>query len=200
MASRDKEATKAKLIKAAGQVMARDGFAKMGVNAVAREANVDKVLIYRYFGGLEGLIKAYAEDGDFWPGVEELIAEPEAIYRARPAAEQMARVFRNLISALRRRPVTLEILAWEMADGNELTKHLDEVREALGREFTRRFGHAGPAEVDLMAFSALMAASVNYLTARSRHNKSFNGMDISKEDGWKRLEETIGTVCLKVLS
>ena len=82
MASRDKEATKAKLIKAAGQVMARDGFAKMGVNAVAREANVDKVLIYRYFGGLEGLIKAYAEDGDFWPGVEELIAEPEAIYRA----------------------------------------------------------------------------------------------------------------------
>lgn len=35
MGSRDKEATKAKLINAAGQVMARDGFAKLGVNALS---------------------------------------------------------------------------------------------------------------------------------------------------------------------
>ena len=200
MGTRNKEATKAKLIDAAGRVMARDGFASLGVNAVAREAGVDKVLIYRYFDGLDGLIKAYAEEGDFWPTVEELINEPEAIYRARPAADQMSRVFKNLIRGLVRRPVTLEILAWEMAEGNELTRHLDEVRESLGREFTRRFGHAGPAEVDLMAFSALVAAAVNYLTARSRHNGSFNGLDISSGEGWARLESALETVCRKVLS
>lgn len=200
MGKRNKEATKAKLIAAAGQVMARDGFAKLGVNAVAREADVDKVLIYRYFDGLDGLIKAYAEDGDFWPTVEELVNEPEAIYRARPAADQMARVFRNLIRGLVSRPVTLEILAWEMAEGNELTQHLEEARESLGREFTRRFGHAGPSDVDLMAFSALVAASVNYLTARSRHHSSFNGLDISSDEGWGRLESALDTICTKVLT
>lgn len=199
MGSRDKEATKARLIEAAGHVMARDGFAKLGVNSVAREAGVDKVLIYRYFGGLEGLIEAYASEGDFWPNVEELIAEPEVIYRARPAAEQMMRVFKNLIKSLRKRPVTLEILAWEMTEHNDLTHHLDQVREGLAREFTRRFGNAGPPGVDLMAFSAIMAGAVNYLSARSRHQTAFNGMDIESDHGWRRIEQSVELICDRVL-
>ncbi|MDJ0685707.1 MAG: TetR/AcrR family transcriptional regulator [Alphaproteobacteria bacterium] len=199
MGSRDKEGTKRRLIEAAGLVMARDGFAKLGVNTVAREAGVDKVLIYRYFGGLEGLIETYAEEGDFWPTVEELIKEPEAIYRARPAAEQMTRVFRNLVASLRERPVTLEILAWEMTEHNDLTRRLDTVRENLAREFTRRFGNAGAPGVDLMAFSAILAGAVNYLTARSRHIGAFNGMDIESDQGWKRLDDTLELICKRVL-
>lgn len=199
MGSRDKEATKKRLIQATETVIARDGFAKLGVNSVAREADVDKVLIYRYFGGLDGLIKAYAEEGDFWPSVEELINESEAIYRARPADDQMTRVFQNLVRSLHKRPATLEILAWEMAERNDLTAHLDRVREDLGREFTRRFGHAGPTEVDLLAFSAIMAGAVNYLTARSRRHKTFNGMDIASDQGFKRLEVAIGQICRRVL-
>ncbi len=197
--SRDKEATKRRLIKAMETVIARDGFGKLGVNTVAREAETDKVLIYRYFGGLDGLIEAYTQDGDFWPSVEELISEPAAIYRARPADEQMARVFRNLIRSLRKRPATLEILAWEMAEQNKLTRHLDRVREALGREFTRRFGNAGPAEVDLMALSAIMTGAVTYLTARSRRSETFNGMEIATDQGFQRLENALELVCKRVL-
>ncbi|MFU8830406.1 MAG: hypothetical protein ACNA8P_13365 [Phycisphaerales bacterium] len=35
------------MIRAVGTLLARDGFQGMGVNAVAREAGVDKVLIAR---------------------------------------------------------------------------------------------------------------------------------------------------------
>jgi AcrR family transcriptional regulator len=66
--ARDRRETERKLIEAAGRLMAREGFARLGVNAVAAEAGVDKVLIYRYFDGLPGLIRAYARQGDFWPG------------------------------------------------------------------------------------------------------------------------------------
>ncbi len=53
---RDKEATKQRLIDAVGKILAERGFQNIGVNAIAKEAGVDKVLIYRYFDSLEGLL------------------------------------------------------------------------------------------------------------------------------------------------
>ena len=47
--------TRRRLISAVGSLLAREGFKGIGVNAVAREAGVDKKLIYRYFDGLPGL-------------------------------------------------------------------------------------------------------------------------------------------------
>ena len=73
--ARDSAKTKERLLEAVDDVLARDGFGGLGVNTLAREAGVDKVLIYRYFGGLNGLLKAYAEAGDLWWTVEEITAD-----------------------------------------------------------------------------------------------------------------------------
>ena len=56
--SRDRAATEEMLVKAAREVLASDGFQGLGINAVARQAGCDKQLIYRYFGGLDGLVDA----------------------------------------------------------------------------------------------------------------------------------------------
>ena len=64
MKTRDREATRARLIAAVGNLLAREGFKGLGVNAVAREAGVDKVLIYRYFGGLPELIVAFGRESN----------------------------------------------------------------------------------------------------------------------------------------
>jgi hypothetical protein len=42
---------------------------------VAREAGVDKVLIYRYFGGVDELLGAFGQSGDFWPSVAQVIGD-----------------------------------------------------------------------------------------------------------------------------
>ena len=54
---RDRAATEERILTAVGEVLARDGFAAIGVNAIAKQAGVDKVLIYRYFGGLPELLR-----------------------------------------------------------------------------------------------------------------------------------------------
>ena len=56
---KNKEATKHRLITAVGTLLAREGFGALGINAVADEAGVDKVLIYRYFGGMDELLSAF---------------------------------------------------------------------------------------------------------------------------------------------
>ena len=57
--SRDRAVTEERMLAAVGEVLARDGFHAVGINAIAREAGVDKVLIYRYFGGLGELLQAW---------------------------------------------------------------------------------------------------------------------------------------------
>jgi hypothetical protein len=63
-------ATEERILAAVGEVLARDGFGALGVNAIAREAGVDKVLIYRYFGGLPELLRLWGASGRFWPTVQ----------------------------------------------------------------------------------------------------------------------------------
>ena len=68
-------------------MIVRDGLAAVGVNALAREAGCDKVLIYRYFGDLDGVYATYAAQSDFWWNVDDLTRgiDPSRT----PAAEAM---------------------------------------------------------------------------------------------------------------
>jgi len=200
MKKRNREKTEETLLRSAAVLLRRDGFSEFGVNAVAREAGVDKVLIYRYFTDLDGLLAALADHLDLWPSVEELVSESDAIYRARPAAQQVRIVFRNLMKGLRKRPLTLEIMAWELAERNPLTNRLEVERADLARIFTRRYGHTGPSEVDLSAFVVILSASINYLTARMRLMDDFNGMNIGDDQAWQRLESSIDMICDRMLA
>jgi AcrR family transcriptional regulator len=51
----------------------QDGFPRLGINAIAARARVDKVLICRYFGGLDARLAAYAQEASFWLSIDELI-------------------------------------------------------------------------------------------------------------------------------
>lgn len=199
---RSRKETEDKLLNAAGRVLARDGFIKLGVNAVAREAGVDKVLIYRYFDGLEGLIKVYARQGDFWPGFDELMGEPLEQFRNRQLADQMQIIMTNLAKGIRKRPLTIEILAWEMVERNELTAYLEDVRERGGHKLTEvlNMDSEEPAvSIDIAALIAITVSSINYLAARSRKIRIFNGIDIREDEGWDRLTGTMATIFNKCL-
>ena len=59
-----------------------------------------------------------------------------ATLRATPLATRTAAIVVNLLDALRRRPQTIEILAWEVVERNALTDTLAAIRERWSREVT----------------------------------------------------------------
>jgi AcrR family transcriptional regulator len=188
VATRDRAATEERILAAVGEVLARDGFGAIGINAVAREAGVDKVLIYRYFGGLPELLRAWGESGRFWPRVQDLLGDDPQALLALPAAERYARFFEHFVHELRHRPLTLEILAAEVNERNELTAILETEREQWGEEATRVLG--GPemqARPYVQDVTLLLVAGVQYLLLRSRRIRIFGGVDIQSAAGWKRL-------------
>lgn len=213
---RDREATKALLVEAVGRVLARQGFRAVKVNVVAREAGVDKVLIYRYFGGLPGLVTAFAHSGDFWPDSRELAGGDEQAFMALPFVERLVVVTRNYLRGLRSRPLTQEVLAWRFMEQNELTEALDSVRQSVGmRILTLLQSNAGAApdvlntpslsvllqnnaeavpSLDIQALYAILGSVINHLGVRGRTEKNFAGLHLDDEKAWERLEAMLARI------
>ncbi len=186
---RDPDATKARLVEAVGRLLARDGFGSIGLRSIAAEAGTDKKLIYRYFGGLPELLEAYADGAQFWPSNEELAGSSLAELRALPVRERWALVFKNYVAELRKRPLTREILRWELSGRNEVTTRLERVRESRGVALTAALAHDLPPHFDAPAVLALLSGGIHYLLLRAAHVRDFNGIDLQSNAGWQRLEQ-----------
>lgn len=66
---------RARLIRAVGELLAEQGYEGLGLNRIALRSGVSKPMVYRYFGGLNGLLKAYIEQADVWlPSLAKLTA------------------------------------------------------------------------------------------------------------------------------
>ena len=182
---RDREATETRLIEALERVLSRDGFRGLGINSVAREAGVDKVLIYRYFGDLDGLIEAFGRRLNLWVGEGSSAAAPGDDYAAK-----MQHLLREYVQSLRSNSTLRQILAWELIDSSPIMQKLDSSRsKAVGAWFARARGVvAPPVDVDAPAVNTLLLAGMHYLVLREQSSGAFAGMDLRDPVSWTRLE------------
>lgn len=193
-------ATEEKLVAAVGTVLLRAGVDGLGVNAIANEAGVDKKLIYRYFGGLPGLMRAFGERGDFWPDVDELLGPDREVLALGDLAAIGAEVLARHARGLRRRPITLHLLAWECVRRNALTTVLEEIRQDRSEALGRAFAEAGFAlGRDAQVLSTLLAAAINYLAVRGRELVVFGDARLD-DPGWAEIEATIGRTFAALLA
>ncbi|CAN1210168.1 TetR/AcrR family transcriptional regulator [Tumidithrix helvetica PCC 7403] len=190
---RNKEETKARILAAVGSVLARSGFQKVGVNAIAKEAGVDKVLIYRYFENLASLLGAYGCSSDFWLTLDEVVDREMLADEKIPFANKMTSMLLRFLHGLQKRPVTQEIMRWELLEQNELTDELHKVREDLGKSLLDilQSQEAIAEEVDLPAISAVLGAGLVFLLLKSKTNNCFLGVDLQSPEGWQRIESAV---------
>ncbi len=193
--ARDKEQTKVRILAAVGKVLAESGFRQLGINAIAQEAGVDKVLIYRYFGDLAGLLQSFGQEGNYWPSVKDLVAGVNANPET-SRADWATQLLIQLLYELQKRPTTQEILRWEILEGNELTQELAIARNRVATESLRlladKFGLS--KHQDLSAISAILIAGVVYLVLRSKANPTFLGIDFNSPQGWQRIVQAAGSI------
>ncbi len=192
--ARDSGAMRVRILEAVGRMIVRDGLAAIGVNALAREAGCDKVLIYRYFSDLEGVYAAYAAQSDFWWSVDDLTRgiDPSRT----PAAEAMKTILRRHAQALRARPVTLAVLAAELTNRTRLVVALEAVRERRALELSAWIAerYRLPATADVEAVAMLLGVAVNYLAVRARTLRVMGGVKIKTDGDWKRIFAAIDTL------
>ncbi|MGY0040667.1 TetR/AcrR family transcriptional regulator [Pedobacter sp. NJ-S-72] len=83
---KNKENTKRKLLDAVGVILKKDGFSGLGVNKVAKLSGVSKILIYRYFGDFNQMVRAYVVENNFWTNN---LAEPSVSEGSTPSIQEL---------------------------------------------------------------------------------------------------------------
>lgn len=195
---KDATKTKKKILKAVGSILSEKGFDKIGINEIARKANVSKVLIYRYFGGLDELLEIYAMTADHWPSIEEQLAGHLGEELAKMEFEKIGSILiGGLIQSLENRPITQEIMKWEMLSQNKLTDMIADIREKRGQEIFCLLEDQVNSfkDIDMNAFIAIIYGGIQYLILRSKtFYGTFAGIDLQSKRDWKRLEKTAQSI------
>ena len=111
-----------------------------------------------------------------------------------PLEGRLSAFSRNYISALRRRPLTVAIMAWEVVEANELTRELEAVREERVMDFFRMFFVSERPGADLQAVIMMVGAAVSYLLIRSGHIDIYGGVGLATDDDWERIAAGIDSI------
>ncbi|MGF1635918.1 MAG: TetR/AcrR family transcriptional regulator [Cyclobacteriaceae bacterium] len=190
--TKNKEATKQKLLDAVGNIVSVHGFRKVGINEVARQAGVSKMLIYRYFIDLDGLLKAYAEDMNYWINIDKFLPENIKEYKHAEMRQLTAEVLIGQLKDLQAKPELQELIRWGLIEKNTLTnaiaKEFEEKVSELMDGFQARIVSNG---FDMRALMAIMISGIYYLVLTSGPGAVFNGIHLDTKQGWNRIEAAI---------
>lgn len=182
--------TEKRLLAAVSHIIENDGFTKIGVNRIANRAGCDKVLIYRYFGGLDGLLVEWAKRHDYYS-----FAYSEFIDTIKQSEKEDIRqivkdvLFRQL-HYLKDNVLMQQLLVWELS-GHSSFKGILEERERIGYKLQEELNKSLDIGNDNDMSVAIIISAINYIVLFTRQYHKLNGIDFSKPEAWSRMEAMI---------
>jgi len=184
---KNRELTEKKIIDAVERIIENQGFEKLGINAVASEAGVSKMLIYRYFGGLDELLAHYLMQKDYWANTDTTILEQANV------GESIKNMFRKQIKQMRNDIMLKRLCRWELTADNDNIRTLQDRRERNGRDLIQMVARlTGCSNAEVASLATILSASISYLVLMEEQTSTYNGIDLQSEEGWKQIMEGIG--------
>jgi len=177
---KDRNATEERIYTSFLDLLEEKGPQGVGINAIAKKAGVSKELIYRYFGGMKGLLLQLAKKGDFFKSIVDYDSNDTS-------KEYLKHITAQGTKELRENVLAQELLRWPLIENNENTKELFKFTNAeVGGVFqvdknNKPLNHA----------FQLMIGGYIYFTLLSKFNKSFISTDLHDEKTWDNFDEAI---------
>lgn len=180
-----------RLIEAVSLIIEDEGFNKLGVNNIARVAECDKVLIYRYFGGLDGLLMEWDKNNDFYTSAyENLLKELNNIDKDE-VKNLTKKIFISQLHFLRNNTIMQEILVWELA-GNSKFKILQSIREENGTKLQKALkDKLGITSNEIDLYLTIIIAAIDFIVIYTRRYPILNGLNFEEDTTWNFLEKAI---------
>jgi AcrR family transcriptional regulator len=211
--ARDRFTTRAAILQSAAELVAANGVAELGVNGLADAARCDKVLIYRYFGGLDGVLEALGAERMLWPAVQ-LADDSE---NDATLADAVETILLEEWAALSSGALMIQAAAAEIVSPNPLAP-------ATAMQRSERHGamiaalrekHRVPPYIDLPAIVEMLSAALTLFALRAAQARGeasgdtsagsagaaphAQALDPNTPAGWRRIEKTLATVTRALL-
>ena len=187
---RDREGTEKRLLETIGNMICESGFEKIGINAVAAQSGVSKILIYRYFGSVEGLMAAYIRQHD-----SLLNSLPEEFPDRNALPAFLKRRFQEQIARLRKDVILKRLYRWELSSNNEYVAKIREQREKIGMELIARISEiSGLPQDEIASVATLLNTSITYLVMLEEVCPVYDGIPLNRDEGWEQIVQAIDRI------
>jgi len=169
--TKNRQATEMTLIKAVNDIIEESGFEGLGINAVAAKAKVSKMLIYRYFNSLDGLIAAYIQQNDYWINFDEELPDQAHL------AAFIKQIFKRQIMWLRENYTLKRLYRWELTTDNKFVKELRNKREEKGIWLVEAVSKLSKhPKKEIAAMASIITAAISYLALLEENCPVYNGL------------------------
>lgn len=186
---KSREQTESKILEAVASIVESDGFEKLGINTIALKANISKMLIYRYFGGLEELVARFIVQKDYWANTDTLILNPHLV------GDSIKSMFRNQIEQLRNDVTLRRLCRWELSCHNASIDRLRDKREENGCNLIKVVSRlTGCSNSEVASLASILSASISYLTLIEDQCPTYNGIALQTDKGWEQIAQGVDMI------
>lgn len=168
------------------------------MNAVARQAGCDKQLIYRYFGGLPGLVDAIGKDIAAWWA--DRLRPLDALGSPDSYSDLMQRLALSVLQARRDDALMRQIVLWELSSNSDHVRRLAQARSVALQDWMQRtLGDlVPPPGLDAAAINAVIIAAIQHLVLAGSTEGAFAGVALQTDADWERVRGTLKRMIAKL--
>ena len=193
---KDKENTKRKLILAVGEVIKGEGFQNLKISKISKYANVDRKLIYRYFGNLDYLVEAYILENDYWMVFADKMKQMLIDKEFTDSEQLITEILKNQFKFFGSQTEMQRLILWELSVNSPLMRSIHNTRESMGQEFLELADpHFAGGKVNFRAIAALLVGGIYYtilypVTVADR----LLGIDLNSQNGKEEVVMAISQI------
>ncbi|MDO3627531.1 TetR/AcrR family transcriptional regulator [Mucilaginibacter sp. BT774] len=193
---KDKENTKRKLVLAVGKIIKEEGFTNLKISRIAKIAEVDRKLIYRYFGSLDYLVEAYILENDYWMVFRDQMKEMLLNKEFAGSEDMIIEILQNQFKFFSSQKDMQRLILWELSVKSPLMRSIHNTRESMGQEFLELADpHFADGKVNFRAIAALLVGGIYYTILHTLNNGgNFAGIDLNTESGKENILKAIGQI------
>lgn len=191
---KNKEQTMQRLVDAVGAIIKKNGYKGLGLNAIAKEADVSKILIHRYFGGVDQLVEAYVLKNDYWIAkAGEVAVEAEGKTDNETLRDLVISLLKGHFEYFDTHEEMRSIILWEITEKTMLLNSVCLVREEVGSLLLEKVEplFAG-SKKNIKGITAILVSGIYYMILHAKKNEStICGIDVNSKEGQKEILDTI---------
>lgn len=182
--------TKATIIedirKAAVESVLKRGFSGSLVSEIIKKAKIEPVVFYNRYQNLEEFFSEFVKGYDYWfSDVAKEANKQEKPY------DQFIALIDGLQECMIEKSVMQELIRWEIAEGNDITKRTASIREMftlpLAEKYDDLFKNSG---IDFVAIATIIVSGLYYLYLH-KDRSTFCNIDMNTEEGRNRVNQAI---------
>jgi AcrR family transcriptional regulator len=169
---KNSDLTKQKIINAVGEIFRTEGHKSLYIARIAREANVDRSLIYQYFGkDVKAIIEAYIIQKDYWLKFFNRINEEVSKSDYQSGKHLIIDVLQKQWQYFSTDLEMQHLILWELSGDNELMRSIHNTRELMGQSILEladlRFNDTN---VNFRSIAVLLLGGIYYANIHSLYN------------------------------